>query len=155
MFRHLQSQQEPFRYCPYTSLCIPPSRSSFCTSETHERRFWLGSPSGPHHCKTLRGRRSHTAQIFFYPRKSIIASTLMSTYHQDLQDNDAQSSLCDSMCSLSVTSTSSTSVPPSPPASPRNRKTKYYVISAGKCVSVFDDWFSVMFLAVTRDSSLY
>jgi hypothetical protein len=85
----------------------------------------------------------------------LIASTLTCTYHQVLQDSDAQSSLCNSMFSLSVSSNPSNPVPSSPSATP-GRGQKYYVVSVGKCSGVFDNWFALYFFLsrLTHDSFL-
>jgi hypothetical protein len=44
------------------------------------------------------------------------------------------------MLSLSFSSNFPTPVSSSPPATPTRRKT-YYVVSAGRCTGVFDNWF--------------
>jgi len=61
-----------------------------------------------------------------------------------MQDDDAQSLLCNAMQSLAVSPSSPNSVPSSPSATPGRRK-KYYVVSAGKRAGVFDNWFVYFF----------
>lgn len=94
-------------------------------------------------CETPRKQPPPAFWIFIY-RSNLPASTPMSTYN--LQDSDAtvQSLLCDSVQSLSVSSTLPNSAASSLPATPRRRK-KYYVVSVSKCVGVFDKWFIFSF----------
>lgn len=95
-------------------LCIPSCHTLFYTSKTHEQRFWLGSSLGSHHYKTLK-EQLYTLSKYFSTHISLLLQ-----YWCLLTIKVCRMVMHNHHC---------------------GNHEIYYIISADKCASVFDNWF--------------